>query len=78
MSALPDVADFQSVRGLSAWLRLPRGRMLRAARNGGAGEDWLWKIIRRKKPRQATIALANRMARTDYALGNNRTKVQLA
>ena len=39
VSALPDVADFQSVRGLSAWLRLPRGRMLRAARNGGAGED---------------------------------------
>ncbi|RMF44022.1 MAG: IS110 family transposase [Deltaproteobacteria bacterium] len=31
---------------------------------GKPGDDWLWKILQRKKPRQAAIALANRMART--------------
>ena len=35
-----------------------------ARRRGEAGDDWLWQIIRRKKPKQAAIALANRMART--------------
>ena len=34
-----------------------------ARRRGEPGEDWL-KIIQRKKPKQAAIALTNRMART--------------
>ncbi|MCA4924723.1 MAG: IS110 family transposase, partial [Rhodobacter sp.] len=81
VSALPDIADFQSGRDLSAWLGLtPKphstggkerlGRLskmgnkylrrllylgaiaqVRARRRGEAGDDWLWKIIRRKKPK---------------------------
>jgi transposase len=45
-----------------------------ARRCGEPGEDWLWKIIERKKPKQAAIALANRMARTAYALLKNGTE----
>ena len=108
VSALPDIADFQSGRDLSAWLgltpkphssggkeRLGRiskmgNRYLRkllylgaiaqvsARRRGEAGDDWLWQIIQRKKPKQAAIALANRMARTAYALMKNRTEFQAA
>ena len=108
VSALPDIADFQSGRDLSAWLGLtPRphssggkerlgriskmgNRYLRrllylgaiaqvsARRRGEAGEDWLWQIIQRKKPKQAAIALANRMARTAFALMKNRTEFQAA
>lgn len=37
-------------------------------RRGKPGDDWLWRIVQRKKPKQAAIALANRMARTAYAL----------
>lgn len=104
VSALPDIADFQSGRDLSAWLgltpkphstggkeRLGRiskmgNRYLRrllylgaiaqvsARRRGDPGDDWLWQIIQRKKPKQAAIALANRMARTAYALMKNKTE----
>lgn len=49
-----------------------------ARRRGEAGEDWLWRIINRKKPKQAAIALANRMARTAYALMKNKTEFQAA
>jgi transposase len=49
-----------------------------ARRRGEAGEDWLWQILSRKKPRQAAIALANRMARTAYALMRDRTEFQAA
>jgi transposase len=45
-----------------------------ARRRRGPGEDWLWQIIQRKKPKQAAIALANRMARTAYALMKNKTE----
>jgi len=45
-----------------------------ARRRGKPGEDWLWKIMERKKPKQAAIALANRMARTAYALLKNGTE----
>ena len=45
-----------------------------ARRRRGHGEDWLWQIIQRKKPKQAAIALANRMARTAYALMKNKTE----
>jgi len=108
VSALPDIADFQSGRDLSAWLGLtPRphstggklrlGRISRMGnsylrrllylgamaqvsvrRRGEAGDDWLWKIIQRKKPKQAAIALANRMARTAYALMKNKTVFRAA
>jgi transposase len=33
-----------------------------ARRLGKPGEDWLWKILRRKTPGQAAVAPANRMA----------------
>jgi transposase len=79
VSALPDIADFQSDRDLSAWLgmtpkpqstggkeRLGRiskmgNKYLRrllylgaiaqvsARRRGKAGDDWLWKIIRKRR-----------------------------
>lgn len=49
-----------------------------ARRRGEAGDDWLWQIIQRKKPKQAAIALANRMARTAYALMKHGTKYQVA
>ena len=45
---------------------------------GEPGEDWLCKIIQRKKPKQAAIALANRMARTAYALMKNQTEFRAA
>ena len=108
VSALPDIADFQSGRDLSAWLGLtPKphstggkerlGRISKmgnkylrrllylgaiaqvsARLRGEAGDDWLWKIIQRKKPKQAAIALANRMARTAYALMKNKTEFRAA
>lgn len=49
-----------------------------ARRLGKPGEDWLWKIIQRKKPKQAAIALANRMARTAYALMKSQTEFRAA
>ena len=49
-----------------------------ARRRGEAGDDWLWKIIQRKKPKQAAIVLANRMARTAYALMKNKTEFRAA
>lgn len=49
-----------------------------ARRRGEPGEDWLWQIIQRKKPKQAAIALANRMARTAYALMKNQTEFRTA
>ena len=47
-------------------------------RRGEPGDDWLWKIIQRTKPKQAAIALANRMARTVYALLRSGTEFQVA
>ena len=49
-----------------------------ARRRGAPGEDWLWNIIQRKKPKQAAIALANRMARTVFALLKNGTEFEAA
>ncbi len=49
-----------------------------ARRRGEPGDDWLWEIIQRKKPKQAAIALANRMARTIYALLRDRTEFEAA
>ncbi len=49
-----------------------------ARRRAEPGDDWLWSIIQRKKPKQAAIALANRMARTVYALLKNGTEFQVA
>ncbi len=43
-------------------------------RRGQPGDDWLWNIVQAKKPKQAAIALANRMARTIYALLKNGTE----
>jgi len=47
-----------------------------ARRRGEPGDDWLWKIIQRTKPKQAAIALANRMARRIYALLKHGTEYQ--
>lgn len=49
-----------------------------ARRRGEPADDWLWTIIQRKKAKQAAIALANRMARTAYALLKNGTEYQAA
>ncbi len=49
-----------------------------ARRRGEPGDDWLWNIIQRTKPKQAAIALANRMARIVYALMKNGTEFQVA
>lgn len=47
-----------------------------ARRRGGPGDDWLWKIMQRTKPKQAAIALANRMTRRIYALLKHGTEYQ--
>ena len=47
-----------------------------ARRRGEPGDDWLWKIIQRTKPKQAAIALANRTARRIYALLKHGTEYQ--
>lgn len=49
-----------------------------ARRRGEPGNDWLWKIIQRTKPKQAAIARASRMARTVYALLKNGTEFTAA
>ncbi|SDM07323.1 IS110 family transposase [Aliiruegeria lutimaris] len=49
-----------------------------ARRRGKPGNNWLWGIIQRKKPKQAAIALANRMSRTVYALLRDGTEFQVA
>jgi len=49
-----------------------------ARRRGKPGEDGLWNILQAKKPKQAAIALANRMARTIYALLKNKTEFDVA
>lgn len=49
-----------------------------ARRRGQPGADWLWNIIQRTKPKQAAVALANRMARTIYALLKNGTEFDAA
>lgn len=58
--------------------RLWRDAQVSARQRRAAGEDWLWQIIQRKKPKQAAIALANRMARTAHALMKNKTEFQVA
>jgi hypothetical protein len=58
--------------------RLRRDAQVSARRRGQAGEDGLWKIMERKKPKQAAIALANRMARTAYALLKKGTEYRAA
>lgn len=49
-----------------------------ARRRGQPGDDWLWNILQTKKPKQAAIALANRMARIIYALLKNGTEFDAA
>lgn len=63
-------------RYLRRLLYLGAMAQLSARRRGKPGDDWLWRIIQRKKPKQAAIALANRMARTVYALLRDGTEYQ--
>lgn len=42
--------------------------MITARRRGCAGDDWLWGMMQRKPVKLVAIALANRMARTVWAL----------
>jgi transposase len=42
--------------------------VITARRRRASGDDWLWKLIARKPVKLAAIALANRMARTAWAL----------
>ena len=42
--------------------------MIMVRRRRGPGVDWLWQKLAAKKTRVVAIALANRMARTIFAL----------
>ena len=61
-------------RYLRRLLYLGAMAQITARKRGDPGDDWLWQIIQRKKPKQVAIALANRMARTIYALLRDGTK----
>lgn len=52
--------------------------VISARRRGQPGDDWLWKLLQRKTAKQAAIALANRMARTVWALLRNGTSYDAA
>lgn len=52
--------------------------VISARRRGESGDDWLWRILQRKTVKQAAIALANRMARTVWALLKNGTEYDVA
>lgn len=65
-------------RYLRRLLYLGAMAQISARRRCKPGEDWLWGIIQRKKPKQAAIALANRMARTIYALLRDATEFEAA
>ncbi|WP_375372137.1 MULTISPECIES: transposase [Pseudooceanicola] len=52
--------------------------VIAARRRGQPGDDWLWKCLQRKTVKQAAIALANRMARTVWALLRNGTSYDTA
>jgi transposase len=65
-------------RYLRRLLYLGAMAQITARKRGKPGEDWLWQIMGRKKPKQAAIALANRMARTIYALLRDGTEFEAA
>jgi transposase len=52
--------------------------VISARRRGEPGDDWLWRILQRKTVKQAAIALANRMARTVWALLKNGAEYDVA
>jgi transposase len=52
--------------------------IITARRRNEPGEDWLWQLLQRKTAKQAAIALANRMARTVWALLRNGTEYEAA
>lgn len=52
--------------------------VIAARRRGQPGDDWLWRLLQRKTAKQAAIALANRMARTVWALLRNGTSYDAA
>lgn len=52
--------------------------VITARRRGQPGDDWLWRLMQRKTAKQAAIALANRMARTVWALLRNGTEYEAA
>ena len=58
--------------------RLWRDGVIAARRRGLPGEDWLWRLLQRKTAKQAAIALANRMARTVWALLRSGTSYDAA
>ena len=48
--------------------------VITARRRGEPGDDWLWRLLGCKTAKQAAVALANRMARTVWALLRNGTE----
>lgn len=68
----------QGNRYLRRLLYLGAIAQVSARRRGQPGDDWLWQIIGRKTPKQATIALANRTARMIYALLRDSTEFDAA
>ena len=55
-------------RYLRRLLYLGAMAQISARKRRGPGEDWLWKMLERKPVKLVAIALANRMARTVWAL----------
>ncbi|MBV0893547.1 transposase, partial [Paracoccus sp. Z118] len=41
---------------------------IRLRRRRGEGDDWIWRLLERKPAKVAAIAIANKMARTIWAL----------
>ena len=41
---------------------------IRLRRQRGEGDDWIWRLLERKPAKVAAIAIANKMARTIWAL----------
>ena len=67
------VANGRSNRWRNHWqlrrlLYLGAMGVITARSRSAAGDDWLWKMLQRKPVKLVAIALANRMARTVWAL----------
>lgn len=52
--------------------------VITARRRGQPGDDWLWRLLQHKTAKQVAFALANRMARTVWALLRNGTSYDAA
>lgn len=74
---MPEAEAINSINGvhLLRQLYVDAIALLSARRRVEPGENWLWKIMSRNKPKQAAIALANRMAPDDTAQIDTRSRI---